>query len=64
MASGLNMPHGKMFDFVSFPMFGLALIFFDKKDIAPDLNMSHGKISDFVSFPLFAFTILKVIKTL
>ena len=64
MVSGLNMPHGKMSDFVSFPMFGLALIFFEKKVIASDLNMSHGKISDFVSFPLFGFTILKVIKIL
>ena len=71
--SDLNMPHGKMSDFVSCPLFGFTLviklkishfenhwnilIFFIKKDMVWDLNMSHGKMSDFVSIPLFGFTL-------
>ena len=53
------MSHGKMSDFVSFPLFGFnlatklrnfdseshlnTLIFFGKKDMVSDLNMFHGK---------------------
>ena len=64
--SDLNISHGKMSDFVSFPLFGLTLviklinfdfqshwstlIFFDKKDMTPDLNISHGKIPDYSHF--------------
>ena len=64
--SDLNMSHGKMSDFLSFPFFGFPLaikprkpdfeshwnilIFFDKKWFVSDLNMSDGKVSDFVSF--------------
>ena len=59
--SDLNMSHGKMPDFVSFPLPGITLVIklrnFDFEshrntlifDIVSDLNMSHGKMSDFVS---------------
>ena len=66
--------HGKMPGFVSFPLFGFTLviklrnfdfeshlntlIFFDKKDMVSDLNMCHGKMSDYASFPLFGFTLM------
>ena len=56
MKSDLNMPHEKMFDFVSFPMFGFilviklrnfdfeshgnSLIFFDKKRY--DVRLEYG----------------------
>ena len=66
--------HGKMSGFVSFPLFGFTLviklrnfdleshlntlIFFDKKDMVSDLNMCHGKMSDYASFPLFGFTLM------
>ena len=66
--------HGKMSDFVSFPLLGFTsvmklrnfdfeshwnvLVFFDKKDMVSDLNVSHEKMSDFVSFPLFGFTLV------
>ena len=69
----LNMSLGKMYDFVSIPLFGFTLVIklrnfdfeshldtlicFDKKKMS-DLNMSHGKMSDFVSFPLFGFTLV------
>ena len=74
MVSDLNMSHGKMSDFVSFPLFGFTLviklrssnseshwntvIYFDKKDMLSDLNMLHGKISDFFSFPQSRFTLV------
>ena len=72
--SDLNMSHGKISDFVSFPLFGFTVIIklrnfnfeshgntslhFFKKDMVSDLNMSHGKMPDFVSFPLFGFTLV------
>ena len=74
MMHDLNMPQGKMSDFVSFPLFCFnvviklinfdfeshsnTLMFFDKKDIAPDSNISYGKISDFVSVPFFNFILV------
>ena len=67
MLLDLNMSHGIMSDFVSFPLFRFTLViksilkvieilylFFIKRDM--DLNMSYGKILDFVSFTLFGFT--------
>ena len=72
--SDLNMSHGKMSDFVSFPFFGFTIviklrnsdfeshgntfIFFDKQILVSDLNMSRGKMSDFASYPLFGFTLV------
>ena len=55
------MPHAKMYDFVSFPLFGFTLVIklrnFDFKiHVVSDLSTSHGKMSDFISFPLFLFT--------
>ena len=74
MMSDLNISHGKMSDFVSFPFFGFTLViklrnfdfechwntslFFDEKDIVSGLNIYHGKMSDFVSFPLFRFALI------
>ena len=65
------MSHEKVFDFVSFLLFGLSsvrnfdfeshlstLIFFHKKNMTSDLSVCHGKTSDFVSFPLFGFTLV------
>ena len=68
------MPHEKMSDFVSFPLFGLVLVIklrnmeiescrntlrcFDKKNMVSDLNMSNGRMSDFVSFALFRLTLV------
>ena len=46
----LNMSHGKISDFVSFSLFGLALVIKLR-----DLDLD-GKMSDFVSFTLFGFT--------
>ena len=79
MVSDLNMSHGKMFDFVSFPLFGFTLIiklrnsdfeshwntliYFVKKDMLSDLNMSHGKMSDFVSFSLLRFTLVTKLRS-
>ena len=58
MTSDLNMPHGNMYDFVSFPLFGFLLvielliliwkvieILFGKKMML-DLNMSCQTVSD------------------
>ena len=72
--SDFNMSHGKMSDFVSFPLFEFILVinlrnfdfeshwntvtFFEQKDMLWDLKMSYGKISDFVLFPLFGFTLV------
>ena len=36
----------------------IAIVFFNKKNMASDLNMSHEKMSDFVSYPLFLFTLV------
>ena len=74
MKSDLNMFHGSMSDFVSFPLFEFTLvielrnfdfesqwnilIFLIKNYIALDLNRSHGRMSYFVSFPLFGFTLV------
>ena len=71
--SDLNVPHGKMSDFVLFQLFGFTWviklrnvgfeshlntsIFFDEKYMTTDLNMSCGKMSDFASFPLFVLTL-------
>ena len=68
------MSHGKMSDFVSFPLFGFTLpirlrnydfeshwntlTLLDKKDKVSDLNVSHGKMSDFVLFPLSGLTLV------
>ena len=66
----LNMSHRKMFDFVSFLLFGFTLVtklrnfdFESHWNIScalikkvSDLNMSHGKMSDFVSLLLLGFT--------
>ena len=46
MTSDLNMSHGKLFDFVSFPLFGLTLVIkifniFYQKNTISDLNMSR-----------------------
>ena len=65
------MSHGKMADFVSFPLFGSTLVIklrnfdfqnhwniFDiHKVITSNLNMPDKKMSDYVSFPLFVFTL-------
>ena len=69
MVSDMNMSHGKMSDFISFPFFWFTLVikltnfdfeshwntlmFFGKKDMVSDLKMS-----DFVSFPFFGFTLV------
>ena len=74
MASALSMYHGKISDFVSFPLFGFPLVlqlrnfdleshwntltFFDEKIYDVDLNMSRGRMSDFLSFPLLGFTLV------
>ena len=58
--SDLRMSHGRIFDFVSFPLWALnfvikikdldfklhwnTFIVFDQKKLASDLNISHGKI--------------------
>ena len=79
LVSHLNISHGKMSNFVSFPLFelnsGMKLgnfdykshwstsICCDKKDILSDLNMSHGKMSNAVSFSLFPFTLVIKLKT-
>ena len=62
ITSDLNMSHGKISDFVSFPLFRFTLviklwnsnfeshwntlIYFDKKRSAAKFKMSHGKMSD------------------
>ena len=72
--SDLNISHGKVSCFVSFPLFGFILviklrdldfenhwnieIFLIRKYMMLDLNISHGKMSDFDSFPLFEFTLV------
>ena len=72
--SDLNMFHGNMSDFVSFPLFEFRLvielrnfdfksqwnilIFSIKNYNALDLNRSHGRMSHFVSFPLLGFTLV------
>ena len=78
MTSDLNMFHGRMSDFVSFPLilfilviklrsFGFesqrnTLIFVIKIYMMLDLNMPHEKMSDFVSFLLFRFTLVLKLK--
>ena len=62
MMSDLNMSHGKMSDFASFPLFGFNLViklkiailkvikilcFLMKKKMTSDSNMPHEKFSDF-----------------
>ena len=67
-----------MYDFVSFPLFGLiliiklknvafgshwkTLIFFDKNNMVSDLNITHQKMSDFVSLSLSGFTLVIALK--
>ena len=74
LVSRWNLCDGKMFDFVSFPLFGFTLVIklglssfrnhrntlkiSDEKNMVSDLNMSHGKMSDFDSFPFFRFTLV------
>ena len=71
--SDLNVSHGKISGFVSFPLRDFILViklknfnfeshwntlmFFDKKIMVSDLKIFHGKISEFISFPLFGFTL-------
>ena len=78
--SHLNISHGKMSDFVSFPLFWFTLvmnmknfnfeshwntlIFLTKKDMVSDLNMSHGKMYDFISFPSLGFAWVIKLRTL
>ena len=65
--SDLNMFHGKMSDFVSFPWFQFTLVInlrnfgFDTKR-CQILNICHGKMCDFVSLPLFGFTLVKKLR--
>ena len=56
MVSDLNMPHGKMTDFVSFPLLGFTLSHntlyaFDEKMMS-DLIMSCQTVSDLIEVPL------------
>ena len=74
MVSDLNMSHGKMSDFVLFPLFGFTLvikvinfdfeshwkilIIFDKKRHGVKFEYVPWKMSDFVSFLLFLSTLI------
>ena len=77
--SDLYIPHGKMSDFVSFPLFAFTLViklkhfylkvieilyyFLANKYMTSDLNISLGKMSDFVSFSLFRFNLVMKLRS-
>ena len=70
--SDLNMSHGKMSGFVSFPFFGFTLfiklrnfdfgshwniLIFSDQEMMSDLNMLSQKMSELVQVLLFAFNV-------